>query len=134
VRQSWGSLSTQDEVDVDPLEDVNEDNYEEFITKMSDDRLVVVEFQAEWCAPCKKVEPLVRKLALAHPYVTFGRYQCDKSKPAHPKSLGISSFPAFLMYRNGQKIGMLKGSTCVGELMSIVGNHNGRLSLSMDAD
>lgn len=89
-----------------------------------DGQLVVVQFHAEWCKPCKATIPLVRKLARKHRKVIFGSYECDKSRPLLPKSVGITAFPAFIMYRAGEKIGMLKGSTCLGELMRIVENHD----------
>ena len=85
---------------------------------------MVCQFTADWCKPCQKIRPAVWKLAYAHTNVRFGSYECDKAKPEVPKSHGVTAFPAFVLFKSGKKLGLLKGGTCVGELMSIVDSHD----------
>jgi thioredoxin-like negative regulator of GroEL len=72
-------------------------------------------------------------MAVMHPYVVIATYKCDKTRPTLPKSLGITSFPTFLLYRDGERIGMLKGANSAGELMQIVANHDKQAAVNESA-
>mmetsp|Transcript_19428 Transcript_19428/g.49901 ORF Transcript_19428/g.49901 Transcript_19428/m.49901 type:complete len:193 (-) Transcript_19428:88-666(-) len=104
---------------------ITEEEYSDFIGRFPG-QLVVVDFYAEWCKPCKKITPLLTKMAALNPNVVFATYECDKARPALPKALGVTSFPTFLLYREGERIGMLKGVNSAGELMQVVAGHNKR--------
>ena len=91
------------------------------------------QFTADWCKPCQKIRPTVRKLACTHSNVRFGSYECDKDRPEMPKSQGVTAFPAFVLFKSGQKLGLLKGGTCVGELMSIIASHDTPAGTGADA-
>mmetsp|Transcript_28243 Transcript_28243/g.50469 ORF Transcript_28243/g.50469 Transcript_28243/m.50469 type:complete len:202 (-) Transcript_28243:91-696(-) len=124
LRHSFSaSFSSVDEVPVNVVCSVTDETYQELINR-APGRLVVVDFYAEWCKPCKKLAPLLTKMAVMHPYVVIATYKCDKTRPTLPKSLGVTSFPTFLLYRDGERIGMLKGANSAGELMQIVANHD----------
>ena len=44
------------------IKDINEQNFEEEVLKKSEDLLVLVDFWAPWCGPCKQLTPLLEKI------------------------------------------------------------------------
>ncbi len=64
--------------------------------------VVLVDFWAEWCGPCRIVGPVVQQLA--HDYagrVAFGKLNVDEN-PATSERFGITSIPTLLIFRNGK--------------------------------
>ena len=83
---------------------------------MSDDnygKLVVLDFFAEWCGPCKKLTPVLEELeAKAKGKVKFLKVDVDQSRElsgAH----GVTSMPTLEFYRNGEKIATMVGANIV---------------------
>ena len=52
-------------------------NLEEFRALINQDKLVVVDFHAEWCGPCKLIAPKLEALAKANPEVVFAKVNVD---------------------------------------------------------
>ena len=66
-------------------------------------QLVVVEFTAEWCGPCKKMAPFLEALAEQHRDVHFCKCDVDKNEET-ASELRITSMPTFHFYCDGQKL------------------------------
>ena len=47
----------------DQIFDVDESNFEELVIKESENRVVVVDFWAPWCGPCKQLGPALERLS-----------------------------------------------------------------------
>ena len=71
---------------------------------------VVVDFYADWCAPCRVAEPLLRDLSsqLAG-RVKFAKVNIDEAALA-TRSYGIHSIPTYLFVQSGQEKGREVGS------------------------
>ena len=74
----------------------------EFDTLLSSAKVVVVDFTATWCGPCRVVAPLMEQLAEEYQ----GRLQVvkvdvDNNKPIF-KRFGLRSIPAVLMFKDGE--------------------------------
>lgn len=74
----------------------------EFDTLLSSEKVVVVDFTATWCGPCRVVAPLMEQLAEEYQ----GRLQVvkvdvDNNKPIF-KRFGLRSIPAVLMFKDGE--------------------------------
>src|SRR5579872_3802501 len=59
--------------------------------------MVVADFTATWCGPCKKAAPQIDKLSVKYPKVTFLKVDVDEN-PSLVKELEIKSMPTFLLY------------------------------------
>ncbi len=73
----------------------------------------VVDFWAEWCAPCRVMHPVIERLAIKYAgKVAFGKVNVDESQVAASK-YGIFSIPTFMIFKSGQIIDKVVGA--VGE-------------------
>ncbi|XP_039096829.1 thioredoxin domain-containing protein 8 isoform X2 [Hyaena hyaena] len=66
-------------------------------------KLVVVEFSAKWCGPCKRIYPLIHAMSLQYRNVMFANVDVDDSKEL-AQSYHIKSVPTFQMFKQTRKI------------------------------
>lgn len=76
---------------------------EEYAKLLTSNKTVVIDFYAEWCAPCKKMAPYLEKMntELAGK-VTILRIDADKNKSLF-NALGYQGLPVLLVYKNGKE-------------------------------
>jgi len=71
---------------------------------------VLVDFWAEWCAPCRAIAPIVKELADDYgDKVKIVKVNIDES-PQTPGNYGIRSIPTILAFQGGQVVGQLQGA------------------------
>jgi len=72
--------------------------------------LVVVDFWAEWCAPCRFMAPVLKELAseLAGK-VVFGKVNVDYN-PETAARFGVMSIPTFIVFKNGAPVDAIVGA------------------------
>lgn len=71
---------------------------------------VVVDFWAEWCFPCKAIEPIVEELS--HEYdgrAKFAKMNVDTDQEV-AASFGIRSIPILLFFKNGELADQIIGT------------------------
>lgn len=65
--------------------------------------LVLVDFYAEWCGPCKKMKPYLDELAAENKgRMTLLRIDIE-ANPELTKAMGLDAVPVLKVYRNGQE-------------------------------
>jgi thioredoxin 1 len=70
--------------------------------------LVVVDFWAPWCGPCRVLGPVIEELAKNNPDVKVGKLNVDMNSVSTSK-YGISGIPAILFFKGGEVVEKLKG-------------------------
>ncbi|MSQ22441.1 MAG: thioredoxin [Dehalococcoidia bacterium] len=71
---------------------------------------VLVDFWADWCAPCKMIAPMVDDLANEYDgKVTFFKLDVDAS-PETSMKFGIRSIPTLLLFKNGKPVDQVVGA------------------------
>lgn len=71
---------------------------------------VVVDFWAEWCAPCRVVSPIIEEIAGEFEgKVKVGKLNVDQNQDT-AQSFGIMSIPTVLVFKDGQVIKTLVGA------------------------
>ena len=85
-------------------------NGNEFNQLLADQKLVVADYTATWCGPCRVVAPLIDKLASEYSdQVSVVKIDIDENKD-NAKKYGIRSIPAVLFFRDGELVESLFGS------------------------
>ena len=71
----------------------------------SGEQVVVVDFNAHWCPPCKYFNPTFQKLSREYPNIIFKRcsVEQDGDNPCH-KGVTLDAFPTFKFYKNGKEM------------------------------
>lgn len=73
----------------------------EFDALLSEEKIVVVDFTATWCGPCRLVSPLMEQLAQEYSSsVKVVKVDIDSNKPLF-KRFGLRSIPAVLIFKDG---------------------------------
>jgi len=73
------------------------------------DRLVVLDFHATWCGPCKMIAPEVDSFANLYPQVLFLKVDVDECDDV-ASDYNIESMPTFLFIKQSQVVETLKGT------------------------
>ena len=86
---------------------ITDANFEE---TLATDKLVVIDFWAEWCGPCRKLSPVVDELAAEYEGKVL-IVKCDAEENMEMTSkFGIRNLPTLLFIRNGEAVDRLVGA------------------------
>ncbi|MCH2170672.1 thioredoxin [Myxococcota bacterium] len=77
---------------------------------LQSDKPAIIDFWAEWCAPCRAIAPIVSELAGEYgEQVKFVKMDID-ANPATPGKFGVRSIPTLLAFQGGQVVQQLVGA------------------------
>lgn len=101
------------------VETVTDDNFKEFTKK---DGVVLVDFWAPWCGPCKRVAPMIEELSSEMTDVTFGKLNTDENQDS-AGSEGVMSIPTLMIYKDGEKVDQVVGAVPKDQLAATLKKH-----------
>ena len=81
-------------------------NFDEFLSSKD---IAVVDFWAEWCAPCFLLAPIIEELARDYPNVGFGKLNSDES-PDIAGRYGVMSLPTVIFFKKGEPVDAVVGA------------------------
>lgn len=102
--------------------EITDGNFEKLVLKS--EKLVIVDFWAEWCGPCKAITPILDEISNEFgDKVLIGKVNVDEVKEI-PVKYGIRSIPTLLFFSNGeitrQEVGLQSKQTLVDDITQIV--------------
>ncbi len=90
----------------------------EFETVIQGPGLTVVDFWAEWCAPCKAIAPVLEELAAEFAgRVRVAKLNVDENRQT-PARFGIRGIPTLLFFKDGARVDQLIGNLPKAQIRS----------------
>ena len=89
--------------------DVGEDNFEAKVLEQSINKLVVADFWAPWCGPCKQLTPILEKIISSSPdKIILAKINIDENQQIAAQ-LRIQSIPAVFAFKDKQLVNAFQG-------------------------
>ena len=100
--------------------DVNEVDFENKVLEESTKRLVVVDFWAPWCGPCKQLTPILEKIILSSSdKIVLAKINIDENQQI-ASQLRIQSIPAVFAFKEKQVVNAFQGVISETEIIKFL--------------
>jgi thioredoxin 1 len=74
---------------------------------LKSNKFTFIDVYANWCGPCKKIEPKILELSKSHPFINFYKSNIEKDCPFEDM---IEVLPTFLLYEGEKLLKKIKGA------------------------
>lgn len=96
--------------------DLTADTFEQTVTGND---IVLVDWWAEWCGPCKMFAPIYDKVSADHDDVVFGKVDTEDQQ-ALAAGAGITSIPTIMAFKEGMLVFRQSGALPARDLDSVI--------------
>lgn len=105
--------------------EITQKNFKEVLEK---NEIVIFDFFASWCGPCKMFGPIFEKASNQHPDVVFGKINTEKEQ-ALAENFAIRSIPTVMAFRENVLLFSQSGVLSEAQIGELIGHLK---SLNMD--
>ncbi len=100
--------------------DVNETEFNDQVIEASEDKLIVVDFWAPWCGPCKQLTPILEKIiSKSGDKITLVKINIDENQQIAAQ-LRIQSIPTVYAFKNKQIVNAFQGVIPEGQIIEFI--------------
>ncbi|WP_423058349.1 thioredoxin [Brevibacterium linens] len=96
--------------------EITQDNFESTI---NDNEIILLDFWADWCGPCKQFAPVFEQAAEANPDIVFGKIDTEAQQQL-AGLFAISSIPTLVAFRQGIVVFAQPGALAAPQLEQVI--------------
>ncbi len=94
-------------------------NEQDFDSAVNQSSIMIVDFFADWCGPCKMLAPFIEELSAQYTDIGFSKVNVDNAQSLAAK-FQISSIPTLIFFKNGKEIKRVVGFKPMPELEALI--------------
>ncbi|MDR1599589.1 MAG: thioredoxin [Oscillospiraceae bacterium] len=105
-------------MDHEYIVDINEDNFDACV--LQEEKLVLLDFWAPWCGPCRMISPLIRGIAQGlDGAMVVGKINVDEHVELAAR-FGVMSIPTLVLIKDGHVVDTMIGAGSPGDILGMV--------------
>ena len=97
---------------------ITKDNFQGEVLESKN--IVLLDFWASWCGPCKMLSPIVEEIAEEYSDVTLGKVNVDEQMELAIQ-FGIVSIPTLIVYQDGKEVAKSVGYCSKADVLKLLG-------------
>ncbi len=95
---------------------VTKNNFEEV---KNSEKIVLLDFYADWCGPCRMVSPIVDEIAKENPQYLVGKINVD-NEPELAQQFEVFSIPTLVVLKNGEIVKQSSGASPKAQILAML--------------
>ena len=100
-----------------PVININNNNFQDEV--MHSEKLVLLDFWASWCGPCRMVSPIVDEIAAERSDIKVCKINVDE-QPELAARFGVMSIPTLVVMKNGKVINQAVGARPKAQILAML--------------
>ena len=85
------------------------------------EKVVLLDFYADWCGPCRMVGPVIEEIAKEHPEILVGKVNVDEEQ-ALASAFSVMSIPTLVVMKNGKIVRQVAGARPKAQILALLEN------------
>ena len=96
---------------------INNNNFQDEV--MHSEKLMLLDFWASWCGPCRMVSPIVDEIAAERSDIKVGKINVDE-QPELAAQFGVMSIPTLVVMKNGSIANQAVGARSKMQILAML--------------
>ena len=97
--------------------EITKENFENEVVKS--DKIVLLDFWAPWCGPCRMLSPIVDEVAEEHPEIKVGKINVDEQEELAAE-FGVFSIPTLVVMKDGKIVEQTAGARPKAQILAML--------------
>ena len=99
------------------VKNITKENFENEVVKS--EKVVLLDFFATWCGPCRMVSPIIDEIAEEHPEYLVGKINID-NEPELAQQFSVFSIPTLVVLKNGEVTEQAVGARPKAQILAML--------------